>query len=513
MLKNLLKNKKRLVSQSQYIDAISGLGDIFVFETKRRNKNKKTIKGIERIVSLLKSLFEIKETHPERFNELVYRSGEYNFSFSVEEDSPGFSEGLNQIFRIHEAALEVGNEEISRSATYHLIGLLGYLSVRPNNELFIELILKVIVQKFLRKAVEKQDISMYAATTYWYVDVVFRVELRNQREFDLSYLGVFNKYFIVMAKYLVSENLEDLFKEFISSLLERAHIPIYDDISLFRLSSRIDLSNSNSEMKNRLINEVFRYKNELEESLKYLENKEDFDEWNKKLNEFDDFINLHLSEENREESLEFINGQMKTLRDRAVISYKHSSLLELVFGVGAFCLFKKNYKFISQLWEYKQPKDSDATWVGHDIVLLKSNEIMEFYFNRGSFRKEWFFWEDRHGASKYFKEYFLVLLLRDMERLERIPGEVAVSLGNLSLPSISIYRLSDMRNSIESLVNVAEKLKNEKELFRELDFDEEMVPSLVEYSLIPFLKSLAPKIDQKIKNIHREKKISAEKSR
>lgn len=65
--KNRLNNKELALRQTKFIQAIQGIGDILVFETRRRNRNKTVIQGLRRIEKILKDFFSIQKVNPDKF--------------------------------------------------------------------------------------------------------------------------------------------------------------------------------------------------------------------------------------------------------------------------------------------------------------------------------------------------------------------------------------------------------------------------------------------------------------
>ena len=70
-LKNTLNNKALAAKQTKFIHTLEGIGDILVFETKRRNRNKNVIQGLKRISNITKTFFDIKRRDPDKFERLV----------------------------------------------------------------------------------------------------------------------------------------------------------------------------------------------------------------------------------------------------------------------------------------------------------------------------------------------------------------------------------------------------------------------------------------------------------
>ena len=71
------------------------------------------------------------------------------------------------------------------------------------------------------------------------------------------------------------------------------------------------------------------------------------------------------------------------IRDFVTAQFKYSNLTEVAFAIGAYCLFKQKPEYIRYLWEYKQPPDSDAGWIGSDITPNTIISVLQLYLGRG----------------------------------------------------------------------------------------------------------------------------------
>jgi len=235
MLKKSLKSLRFESDQTRLIKSIEGAGDILVFETSKKRKNRSVIQGMKRIEGIVDKLFVLKEKDPDRFEQLLLdkefrdlheknrEEAALRLAFEPEEQLILFSTFLNQILRVHESALDVGNDEISRNATYRLAGILASLSQHQGISLFIEQILRALMQ-IARLAISKQDISMFPAAIHWYVDIVFNKIIPEPSRFNLEYLELYNKYLLSSVKYIIQTDSKKLFESFISSQVDGIHI-------------------------------------------------------------------------------------------------------------------------------------------------------------------------------------------------------------------------------------------------------------------------------------------------
>lgn len=516
--KNYSNNKELAAKQEKFIQALEGIGDVLVFETKRRNRNKNVLQGLKRISDIIKAFFAIQKNDPNKFERLllaqeffdIYRKEEkeakFRLAFDPEKYLITFSTAVNQIIRIHEAALEIKNEEISRFATYYLNWLLADITKTPKNNLFVEQLLKNLAE-VTRIAIENQDSSVYAASIHWYTDIVFNKLGQKEDNFDLSYLELFDRYFFSSVKYIISQNQTSLFESLVSSLVDGVNMPSYHRGKIWDYGHLI--LQSNLEKYNQLDREYQLGKRirELADSENDLDTEEKRDGWLKKFEDLKKILEPNLDKEQQrnaskieEEIREFVDGQ-----------FKYNNLLEIVFAIAAFCLFKQRPEYIKYLWEYKQPPDSDASWIGHDIVPNTIDSIINFYFRKGLFERRFYFWEGHHGSEKYYKEYFLLLLARTLRAIRANNEGKYEQIQSYNLPNLHIYRLSDLEHSIDDFVELVGELRTQKSTLGTLGFDISTLDELFDGKLIPFLNSLKLKAQERIKNLQRSQQISQKK--
>jgi len=519
--KNSLSNKKYALKQIKFIETLEGIGDILVFETKFR-KNKDVIEGLSRIADIIKKFLSIQKDDPDKFDRLLLsqeffelykknkKEAELRLAFYPEKHLISFSTAVNQILRIHEAAIEAKNNEISIHAAYNLHWLLDDFSRTPNNGLFVNQILEKLFD-ITKIAIKYQDNSMYASSINWYIRIVFHNNIKKEGSFNLAYLKLFDKNFFSSVKYIISENQTSLFKGLVSSLVDGLNIShglitkIEQYIYYFILPDRekfIELNKSEF---------IGNKKRELEGSVSDLDNEDKLSEWLKRFNEIKDILHINFFQNFDQKQKKECKEKEEDIINSITTEFKYNNLLEIVFAIGAYCSFKQKYDFIKCLWEYKQPVDADASWVGHDIIPNNFDQVISLYFGKYLLERKFDFWEDHHGSEIYYKEYFLLLLARVLKNI-KINGEGKYEqLEKYRLPKLNIYRISDLEHSIDELVETANKIKDRKKTLSILGFDVENINELFDNKLIYFLKILKEKAQEKIKEIQRDQKISQEK--
>ena len=518
MQKKYLNKRKLLVVQENFIKSLEGVGDILIYNVKQGNKNEIVLKGLKKIDNIIKKLFDIRRENPDKFEKLILAQDFFDLydrdkddaslriSFYPEKYLIVFSTSINQFLRIHETAIEEKNDEISRFASYHLIWILEYITNDQNNNIFAEQILKKI-QHVNLVAIKNQDMSMYSSSVHWYKDIVFNKLGKEDERFDLSYLELFDKYFFSSIQNIISGNIEKLFKNLVSTFIDGLSIDINGDKSIW------DFGHIIMEEALKKYNELDKEHNienrikELDVSYNYLYSRKEYDEWIAKFEEFKHILIQYFNENQKEKSkkieYEIINN--------AETQFKFNNLIEIIFAVGAYCLFENCPEFIAYLWEYKQPPDSDSVWIGHDIVPENIQQLISLYFRKGLFARRFDFWVDHRGNELYLKKYFILLLMRLLERIKKNEKGEYEQIINFELPSLNIYSLSNIEYSVDEFIKISETMEEDLDLFKKLRFDINNIDSLFSKKLFPFFKILKDRAQNSIKELSKINKISAKK--
>jgi len=509
--KNYLNNEELKIKKEKFIQYIKGIGDILVFETKQRN-NDLVKDGLDKINNIIDDFLNIQRNDPDRFEFLLLSDDFFKLYQKDEEEAKlsldfeprkyliSFSTAINQILRIHNAAIEIKNEEISRFAIYNLNGILAKITQTPNNYVIVKSLLEYIAEA-MRVAIKNQDRSMYAASIHWYIDIVFNNLTGKDNNFDLSYLELFDEYFFSSIKYIVSENQTSLFNSMCSDLLDAIYIPHYEVENenwgyVYLLSHRKPEKYKELDMKYSLQKctvELLNLKNDLY-------TKENLELWLKKFDELKKIIEPNLDKDELEKAQEL----EKKIKESITLQFKHKNLLELVFAVGVYCLFKQRYDYIKYLWEYKQPPDADTRYLGHNIIPENLDEAIQLYFHKEFFEEKFIFWEEHHGSEIYYKQYFILLLLYILQKQNQKNV-------NYNLPDWDIDILKNIEYSMDDLTNQAKELIQNTHLFEKIGFDINKLNELFNDKLIPFFKELKQQTVNQISQKHKSGKISQNK--
>lgn len=496
-------------AQARFLNAVQGIGDILVFDTKRRNQNKEVLESLKKLADLVRDLFAIRDRDPKKFDRMVLaqrlfklfhenpQEAGLNLAFDPKRSLISFSTALAQIMRVHEAALEVSNDEISRHATYHLVWLLADLSKRRDCAIFIEQILREL-SSVMRAAVKKEDSSAYSAASDWYVDIVLKGMKQDEGEFLLDYLELFDRYLFYTAEFVITAGHRHLFESLVSSLIDGV-IMTHDGGAIWNYGHIFFPSKYEQYKEIDAKHGVEKRLQELSASERMLDSKEKLDSWLSKFKELKSLLSPYFSEADAKRALEI----EKEVREQAIEGYKHNNLLVIVFKIGAYALARNRPDYIRHLWEYKQPPDSDAEWIGHDIVPTTLPGILELYFRPELLHPVFSRFEGHRSLSPYIKKYFLLLLSRLLQ------GETNPA--HYDFTGWSASRLNGIASALRDLVPLAESLALETELVSSLGIDKKQAEELFRGRLVELLSAVAASAEFQVSILEREQPVSPKK--
>ncbi|MBG0785245.1 MAG: hypothetical protein H0S79_09090 [Anaerolineaceae bacterium] len=501
--------------QNDFIRSAEGIGDILVFETKRY-KNKLVQSGLIKLQYFVEKLFHLQNENPEKFSDLAFNqdlidsteadnfSVQLRLQFHPEENLVGFYSLIDQIIRIYNAAIESQNSEISRFAIHHLNWILEYLASREGNSIFINTILGKLTQ-ITRVAIKNNDESAYYSAIDWYIKIVFD-SFGSTSKFNLMYLPLFDNFFFLTVRLIVNEAETNTFYQLVSSLIDNIHFSEQpSDIWNFGhliLESDFELYKE--------INRKYQIENKLRElSLleKNIDTLDKLESWQEKFSELKYTIEKYISDENKDKASEIEEKINKFIVDR----YKYNNLLNIVFAIGAYCLFKERYLYIKYLWEYKQPPDSDATWIGHDIVPNTLNLLLRYYLRIDLIDQKFHFWANHHGNRIYLKQYFVLCQLNILKQYSQDERDSIPEITKIDLSGLNVNELHRLENMVDDIVDLSSDLTKNNRLFVELGFELSNIDDLFSKKFYPYLDNVRINTKNKIEKRLKEERISQDK--
>ena len=543
MFRIFSKNKTITEQRNLWLFALEKMVNIALVKVERGD-NETVSDIIKEFGKIFNQFLKLKKDNPEKFDSLLWSADFFNryvvpinknqsaeidgktksvedlkkeagllLGFTPDRELRGLTQFLDSYKKIYEAAIKNSNYEISRYVVYNLNSLLAEISQEPDNQLFVEQFLRLtssMAYKAIKESGDSNTIgpSIYSLAINWYTDIVFNGLRRSTtKDFNLSYLSIFNNYFLSIIRYIISEGRTFLFHSLVSTLVDGVHISDYNEGKVWNYTHLLLESDTKKYNEVNQKHDIQKQATELTDSEKDINSQEELKAWLESFENLKRIVEPNIGE-SQKQSAQKIEEE---IIDFVTLQLKYKNLLEVVFAIGIYSLFKQKYSYIKYLWEYKQPLDSDASWLGHDVNPRTLNDVIKSYFKENPSNKNMDFWEGHHGSEKYNKQYFLLLLLRALKGFSVDGAGGCQEVENYSLPKLHIHNLSNIEYSIDGLVVMANDLKQDVNLLSEIGFDRSKIDELFDKKLVPFLKSVKEEATKQISTKHKEITISQTK--
>jgi len=495
-------------SQEEYINSIEAIYAYLFYEVRKKTRNEFVKTSLDRLKNLITKLLDISQHNPQKFDDLILTQefkdlynhskdkdeARFQLSYNKEQYLTPFYKPIEKLINIHQTSIDYNNLEISSYASEILYHLLRHLSQVKNMHIFVDQLLNAIY-KMSNYAINKNDPSMYLTAVNWYIDIVFMDSYDDKMLFNIQYLDNFDEYFIRSIKNIINREISPLYEALISYLITgfyRLHYPDYQIMSFEK-----SLLETNYDSFNKLDKYYNLHKRMIDLEIGYssIINKENLKKW---LDDFEDYASIY-EKIYRDLDIDNFQNIKSVIINNAYYKYKYNNLMVIAFLIGPYCIFKNRYDYIKYLWEYNQPPDSDATWASDHIIPKTPTELIDMYFNKMSRDKYELFKEDRHGITKYIKQYFILLLMQylrfSFEWINQPSG-----LANFNLNDYDSYTLSDISHQADELKQTAQSLKLQNKLFEELNFEINEAHKLLDEDINHFLDNLKKMAIEKIEN-------------
>ena len=472
-----LSKKKLDKLQKRLLDNLEGIGDVLSLLSPRIKYNLYVTEQLDELSSITKNFIRLIKQHPERFTLLSFSNDYGKIFLKQDKDSQlkkwgldhfpennfiVFSSLINQIARIHQQAFIHSNLKINLETIRFVIRSLKYLSVESDQEAVIKFYL---TQLYYREfdCDGEENLEHYKT-----IAIYFRIVFGNK--FRLEYLHLFDYYLFEQFKYIVNENRVQSIID-LSSSATRNHqvIPsdrynIFSGYREFKNTNRKSLESLSVRLKN------IRLYSEIQECCQ-------------------EFNRLAKLDSNEQEVLRYKND----FEWSAIEYYKYNHLQDIVFALGAYCVYKKNFGLIYQLWEFNQPEDSTANILNPAIVPTLYGELLHFYF--GTLleqRTSAIYWDQNHGKERYYHLYFILALVRAFST--PTGKKVNISTVKVNWNRFNSSQISNINYEMKIILDNFQFLEQYKQHFADLHLSIAVVDYIVINKVKPLLRHLKKQI-------------------
>lgn len=462
--------------QKQLRDNLEGIGDVLCFLSPRIKYNLYVIEQLDKLSKITKDFIELIQKHPERFAQISYSEQYRKISRQQDQDSQlltwalehapekqfvVFSILISNIASTYQEAYAQRNLIIMQEAIRFVIDFLKNLSTYPRQKAVIEYYLNELYYREFD--CEGEEELEHYKTVYIYFEVVYK------NDFNLKYLPLFDRYLFEQFKYIVEQNRVQSILNLSSTATSSYNIIPIDRYKLFKGYNKF-----NNTPKKLLDN--------LDIKLRKIHLKSEIDEC---CNDFDQLAEL---DNNKIKILDFQEDFYWT----ALAYYKYNHLRDLVFALGAYCVYQRKFNLIYELWEFNQPEDSTANNLNPAIVPTHCGEIVNHYFGVSlEQRTSAIYWDENHGKKRYYRLYLILCLVRSFSTPA---GKVDISTVSLQWTRFSSSQISDIEFEIDNILENLQFLPRYKKHFQELKLSFPIVDYLVNNKVKPLLIHLKKQI-------------------
>lgn len=410
-----LKIVKHPQSQEQFIQSVEGIGEILAAAVGLK-KTAVVRSGLKQLNELFDAIQELRIKDINQFEKLILtedilsraekdpEAARFELHYNPSKHAIGLQVLIDQFLKVHKAAIATQHDEASRYSIYHLNDVLAKATIQTGNGLIVRQILNALSEA-AQLAMKMGDRSMYAAGVHWYTDTLFTLRRNPEKRFELEYLQIFNDRFFQIACFAIKNRHNHFFSGLVSSLVDGI-MPDMNWEEAFWAVARFDVTkdsdfdpNLYSQRISKLLTDG--YSEELQGKLFLV------------VDEISSLV-----KKNAKKSIvdaEFLPA-LQSLKNSLSERIKYDELIRLGLAIGAYCVSQEAEEQLVSLWEYKQPDDADAHYVGHDIIPSGLNRIFSLFYSGQVIYRDYEFHDGHHGTRIYFDRYLVLLLARNAKR-------------------------------------------------------------------------------------------------
>ena len=435
--------------QQKLLKALEALNDILVSETKK-GKEKRVVESIENLTNQVENIFELEQ---QQFENLMFNpdsnGNESYFSWGYEDYSKPYTLINKIFFDLYQTAMHSNTQDIALHAGIGLIHLLKLItpSVRQTQDYTnYAKLLEVYFSfhnKLFRNAIDKNDPHSHQLAYRWYTGRVFN-GYENEEEFNINVLPVLDKHLFNNMQYAIKHSNREWFKEFLSWMHHGIGFNDNLNISLYEFTNYEHYNEFDGKLLSKLDSEF-----------EDLYSRDALNEW---LGEFE-VVKLAVVKKYPNKSVDEI------IRS---VYQQHSflNLKQMIHGLSAYIIYLEKYKYIRDLWTFKQPDGASASWLGHSIIPEDIVELIRIFpINQ---RRENCFHDEHIDCVKYRLQYEVLFMAYLITRDDYRPTT------SYTLSTDEVY-LSGLKYYMEQLDRAIDDVLDNNNLCTKLDINRQSI--------------------------------------
>jgi hypothetical protein len=463
--KSKAKNK-----QVEFQSALDAMTAILAYETQQAN-NTSVTEYLEQFESLTEQFLKLEKDNPELYKELAFDKA-YEALATQNDDflsSPQvyyavyavtFTKIVENLFRIVDVAFEINNDTIAHKTISAIIKILQSLTTQAGNGMLVEIVLPELSNRHVQFAKSNNE-AMRTLFITWYTACVFK-----ETNFEQEYLAVFNQGLYKAFQYIIDAGNQTVYQQFVAVMHRGIGFPERENpINQFNRFHANDLQFLD------IPKETFSSIKEIFTGFEIKGILREPEDLIKQLNEAAERITEKIKQAKPSILSEFekwINEAKKDLKN----NYHYNTLIETLYRVASYCLFKKQYGYIHYLWEFHQPSGSAIGNLGPHPMPNNLNGLLFLYTELlASNADKWFhqFVSEHFDSRQYWLQYFLLFSIR---LLSKTP-ESEKHIHNISVEHYtdSGQRANLANSTLPKLKQALEQLKLEPDELKQLGFD------------------------------------------
>jgi hypothetical protein len=327
------------------------------------------------------------------------------------------------------------------------------------------------------------DSSVNRAAFYWFDSAFYKIE-KNKKKLSLAFEDKYNtlqSYLWINLKILIKNNRFDLLQLYFRM--------VFNGYTLF-ISNNLHLGWRLKQLHTELERLV-------SESLN-LEKFQDYQSWLKDCNNWTAMLESSVGTP--------IYGdyvyQIENFKDSALKCVFLHKQKEFVAALASMALYYKNYKFINDLWQYRQPDDTISVNGGNDILPNNLLEIFKIYIDSNNIPFGKYSLGNNHDIEIYIRRYAVLLFLRQYTRQSFYITDKFLEIDYI--PShLKHEDLHNWEHHLKQFKGLFSYIKKNTKLLEELKFD---------YQAIEEFRKPEEIIDELIELLQKQREINVKQS-
>ena len=301
------------------------------------------------------------------------------------------------LLELNSVSLSLGNNDLSLYLTQRNSHFLTQLTKSKYMSNAISKILDIMFYEFAKYKNEPYTFK-YRIAYDWYMKYLSSVVESNITIHD--YWNHYSKYYKYHLEHIISNGVTDVFEGLVDSM---HHFTILGSNmnSLSQISSkmiRIDID------RFRRFDEKYNSRGITKDIDAMSSSIYSIDKLTGLINSINDYKVkvIELFPELDTEVDEIIFKYLKKVKEKII----ENEMKKMGFHIIIYSLFSNKFSYINYLINFKQPDDSETTWVGHDIVFKTPESLFKQDVNGGFYE----FHKGHHDARIYIKRAILLML-------------------------------------------------------------------------------------------------------